>query len=99
MGKLEDIENKIKELEKDVKELKCYFSDDKIKKVDEAMRTDKGFWDWIEGIKKEKLKRLIDTTEVSSREITSMIPKHKSADKMREDLIKHNFKKDNGKKV
>ena len=93
MGKLEDIENRIKKLEKDVKELGCSFSDGTIKKIDEAMRTDKGFWDWIENIKKERLNRLIDTTEISSREITSMIPKHKFADKMREDIINHKFKK------
>ncbi len=93
MGKLEDIENKIKELEKDMKELKCRFSDNQIKKIDEAMRVDRTFWDWIEDIKKERLKRLIDTKEISSREITSIIPKYKFADKMREDIIKHKFSK------
>ena len=92
MGKLEDIEDKLKELEKDVKEMKCYFSDDEIKKIDETVRIEKTFWGWIRGIKKERLKRLIDTKEISSREITSIISKHKFADKMREDIINHNFK-------
>lgn len=61
-------------------------------KLDEIIRVDKEFSNWIKEIQKERLKRLIDTNKTSSRKITSMIPKHNSSKRMREDLINFKFK-------
>ncbi len=58
---------------------------------DKTIRVNKEFNDEIEDIKKERLKKLIDTTETPSRKITSMIPKHKFWKRIKEDIINHKF--------
>ena len=54
---------------------------------DKTVRVDREFNNQIEEIIKERLKRLIDTKKISSREITSLIPKHNSWKRMKEDMI------------
>ncbi len=61
-------------------------------KLDEIIRVDKKFKEWVEEIQRERLRRLTDAKKTSSRKITSMIPKHNSAKRMREDLINFKFK-------
>lgn len=59
---------------------------------DRTIRVDREFNNQIEEIIKERLKRLIDSKKISSREITSMIPKHNSWKRMKEDMINRKFK-------
>ncbi len=59
---------------------------------DKTIRVDKEFNNQIEEIIKERLKRLIDTSKISSRKITSLIPKHNSWKRMKEDIINRKFK-------
>ncbi len=67
-------------------------------KIDETIRVDKKFKEWIEDIQRERLKRLIDTKKTSSRKLTSMIPKHNSSKRMKKDLINWDFEKDKQKR-
>ncbi len=91
MGKLEDIEKKIELLEKDIEKLKSSPQDEKVINGRAIERVGKEFKSWVEEIQKERLKRLKDTKKMSFEKIVSMIPKHNSANKIKEDLIKFKF--------
>ncbi len=57
-------------------------------------RIDPRFNKELEEIKKERLKRKIDKKKVSSRAITSLIPKHKLWEKIKRDILEYIFKEE-----
>lgn len=60
-----------------------------------TIRVDPRFKNEMEEIKKERLDRKIDKKKVSSRAITSLIPRHKLWKKIKEDIIEYIFKEEN----
>ena len=67
--------------------------EEKIKKTkaDDTIRVDTEFNNQIGEIQKQRLKNLKDINKTSSRKVTSMIPKHKFWQKIKEDIIRWDF--------
>ena len=57
-------------------------------------RIDPRFNNELEDIKNERLKRKIDRKKISSRKLTSLIPRYKGWGKMKEEIIEYSFKKE-----
>ena len=57
-------------------------------------RIDVRFNKELENIKDQRLKRNIDKKRISSNKITSLIPRHKKWEKMKEDIVDYIFKRE-----
>ncbi len=59
-----------------------------------TVRIDPRFNSELEDIKDKRLKRKIDKKRISSRKLTSLIPRHKRWEKIKEEIIEYIFKKE-----
>lgn len=57
-------------------------------------RIDVKFNNELEEIKDQRLERKIDKNRISSNKITSLIPRHKRWEKIKEEIIEYRFKKE-----
>lgn len=61
---------------------------------DSTIRVDVRFNKELEDIKDKRLKSKIDKKRISSNKITSLIPRHKLWEKIKEEIIEYPFKED-----
>lgn len=59
-----------------------------------TIRVDVRFNGELEDIKNKRLKSKIDKKKISSNKITSLIPRHKWWEKIKEEIIEYPFKED-----
>ena len=59
-----------------------------------TVRIDPRFNDELEDIKDKRLERKIDKKRISSRKLTSLIPRHKRWEKIKEEIIEYVFKRE-----
>ena len=58
-----------------------------------TVRIDPRFNEELEDIKDKRLERKIDKKRISSRKLTSLIPRHKWWKKIKEEIIEYTFRK------
>ena len=59
-----------------------------------TVRIDPRFNDELEDIKDKRLERKIDKKRISSRKLTSLIPRHKRWGRIKEEMIEYMFKRE-----